>query len=218
MFASGSTGTTLSAGEAFSRLMLLGVQLVRGDVLNMSMGIPVPSAGTTVMMPVEVQRVIVSALRMLTFRGITCMIAAGNSTLNLDNPPFPFTNSGSIMVGGIEPTNAPATTFKRHPISNFGARVDCCSWASEVESLTFQSPPNPTAKLYTGADGGTSLASAIVAGVVAAMQGRSLVSAGKPLTPLEVLTLLRDPAMGSDVVPGGLVGLQPDLAAIIPTL
>ena len=104
VFASGSTGTTLSAGEAFSRLMLLGVQLVRGDVLNMSMGIPVPSAGTTVMMPVEVQRVIVSALRMLTFRGITCMIAAGNSTLNLDNPPFPFTNSGSIMVG-IEPTN-----------------------------------------------------------------------------------------------------------------
>ena len=116
--------------------MLLGVQLVRGDVLNMSIAAALQIGGATVSMPVESRRVLVSALRLLTQRGITCVVAAGNSTVDLDSPPVPFQHSGAIMVGGIEPTNAPATTFARHPISNFGSRVDCCSWASEVESLT----------------------------------------------------------------------------------
>ena len=146
----GSTGTTLSAGEAFSRLMLLGVQLVRGDVLNMSMGIPVPSAGTTVMMPVEVQRVIVSAAAHAHVRGITCMIAAGNSTLNLDNPPFPFTNSGRSWSAGSSRRNRRRRRSETTSISNFGRGSTAAAGPRRSSRSRSRALQTRSAQLYTG--------------------------------------------------------------------
>jgi serine protease len=183
------------------------------------MGVAAPAIGPNATMPVEVNRFVVSALRLLTLRGVTCVVAAGNGPADLDNPAVQLFTSGAIMVGGIQPSNAPATTFARHLISNFGSRVDCCSWGSEFQALVVRPVGlGPTSKMHTGVEGGTSFATAVISGVVAAIQGRARASTGTPLSPLEIATLLRDPAMGHDVVPGGGVGLQPDLAAIIPTL
>jgi Subtilase family len=202
-------------GIAFDRLMLLGVQLGAGDVINISTDVQAATVGGV---PIDALPIIRSAIRLLTFRGISVVIAAGNSTVNLDTAGVPLPDSGAIVVGGIQATNPAMTTFRRHPFSNFGTHVTCCSWASEVIALI---PPigasDPTTGEFTGANAGTSLATAIISGVVAAMQGRAR-SHGPALTPATVRNMLGNQAFGSNVVPGQGVGPMPDLDKIIPAV
>jgi subtilisin family serine protease len=219
MFAASNDNATMTASEMFDHLMLLGVQLVRGDVVNLSLGVAAPAFAPNATVPVETKRLLVSALRLLTMRGIICVVAAGNGPIDLDTAGVSLTRSGAIVVGAIQPSNPPATTFDIHVVSNHGSRVDCCSWGSEFQALVVTPVGGgATSAMQVGVQGGTSFATAIISGLVAAIQGRASAATGSPLTPQQVLALLQDPAMGNDVVPGGGVGLQPDLAAIIPTL
>jgi serine protease len=219
VFASGPENSAnlgqILVGVAFDRLMLLGVQLGRGDVINISSDIQAATVGGV---PIDAQPIIRSAIRLLTLRGISVVIAAGNGSVPLDTAGVPLPDSGAIVVGGVQATNAGATTFQRHPISDFGAHVTCCSWASEVLTLIAPIGPGaPTTGIFTGANAGTSLATAIISGVVAAIQGRAR-SHGPALTPATVRNMLGNPAFGSNVVPGAGVGPMPDLAKIIPVI
>ncbi|MER5466191.1 S8 family serine peptidase [Streptomyces sp. NPDC002668] len=221
VFASGNLqGRTpaLGTGDAFSLINLIDVQLQAGDVLNLSLQLPrTLSNGQQAMLSVESSSVLRTALRLATFRGITCVIAAGNTGVDLDTAGVSFPDSGAVVVGGVVRDQPPVpVSFHVSAHSNTGSRVDCCGWAGELTTLTSVAPA--TVRTISEEDGGTSIATPMISGVVAAIQGRAKVVSGSPLTPAQVRGLLRDPSLGSDVVPGLGVGVMPDLAAIIPTL
>ncbi|MDX2648461.1 S8 family serine peptidase [Streptomyces sp. PA03-1a] len=221
VFASGNlqgTDPVLSDADAFTLIQLIGVQLQAGDVLNMSLQLPekLPN-GQSVKLSVEASATLRTALRLATFRGITCVVAAGNTGINFDTVGVSFPDSGAVVVGGVVRDQPPLPiAFHVSAHSNRGSRVDCCAWAGDVATLTSGSPA--TVQTINEANGGTSISTPMISGVVAAIQGRTRALHGSPLTPAQVRGLLRDPAMGTDVVPGGAVGRMPNLAAIIPTL
>lgn len=217
VFASGTAATgvpTLPTGTAFSLINLIGVQVTAGDVLNISLQIEgsLPGGGTA-LLPVEASGIVRTALRLAAFRGITCVIAAGNTGVDFDTEGVSFPDSGAVVVGGVVRDAPPVpVSFHISANSNTGARVDCCAWAGDVTTLTtvattFQTVPED--------QGGTSLATPMVSGVVAAVQGRVKALGRAPLTPAQIRSLLRDPASGTDVCPGRGVGLMPDLSRIM---
>lgn len=222
-FASGTSLTgvpTLPVGTAFSLINLIGVQLAAGDVLNLSLQIPdsLPS-GATVQLPVESAGIVRTALRLLNFRGITCVIAAGNTGIDLDAQGVAFPDSGAVVVGGVVPDIPPvAGAFHVSANSNTGSRIDCCAWAGDVTTLTTVGAPSTTVQTIPENQGGTSIATPMISGVVAAIQGRKKALGAAPLPPAQIRSLLRDPAVGTDVCPGLGVGLMPDLSLIMSTI
>lgn len=217
VFASGTVPSgipTLPTGTAFSLINLIGVQVSAGDVLNLSLQIPGPlPSGGTALLPVEASGIVRTALRLAAFRGVTCVIAAGNTGIDFDTEGVSFPDSGAVVVGGVVRDAPPVpVSFHVSAHSNTGARIDCCAWAGDVTTLTtvattFQTIPED--------QGGTSLATPMVSGVVASVQGRVKALGRPPLTPAQIRALLRDPASGTDVCPGQGVGLMPDLSRIM---
>ncbi|NGN65983.1 S8 family serine peptidase [Streptomyces sp. A7024] len=143
-------------------------------------------------------------------------------------------NSGAIIVGAGEPPapagstcNGAAPARSPWPKSTYGSRLDvqayghCAATPSYpgVQNLTpGQTDPN---KMYHGDMGGTSSASAITAGAVAALQGVALKTGdGSPLSPEDVRTYLRatgtkQPEPSATERP---IGPQPDLKRAIELL
>jgi hypothetical protein len=141
-----------------------------------------------------------AAIRYAVSRGIIVIEAAGNGNQNLDDPlydtphpsfppgwtnPFKATNPGSdaVLVGAGAPPPGThgrtiATARSRMFFSNYGSRVDCQGWGWEVTTAGYGDlqggPSTPEDRWYTDRFSGTSSASPIVAGVVAAARpGRS---------------------------------------------
>ena len=128
-------------------------------------------------LPIEATELNFLAIQLATSAGIVVVEAAGNGSLNFDDPaatgrfasyPYDFSplspdasdnDSGAILVGACD--NPPrivgkgkdqTVEYKRYPSSNYGSRVDCFAHGNNV---------------FTLADhhfNGTSAASAIVAG------------------------------------------------------
>jgi len=115
-----------------------------------------------------------------------------------------------------------STPHDRLPESNFGSRLDCYGWGENVVSagygdLNLSQVDNTT---YTGAFGGTSGASAIIAGAALLVQGL-LLKAEKPLlSPAQMRSILSDPATGTPqgATVLGHIGVMPDLRQIIQNL
>ena len=89
--------------------------------------------------------------------------------------------------------------------SNFGAAVHCHAWGDGVVTALAQG--------WTNGFGGTSAASAIVAGVAAVVQGMHRAAHGTPLAATGVRALLADPALGTPqhTPPMHAIGPMPDL-------
>jgi hypothetical protein len=219
LFAAGTRPHRIDEVTAFRLLHRLGVQMGRGDVINCSLDVPLGGRE----FPIDTVRAIRTALQFLAFRGITVVIPSGNGVggaagctgaVDLDQPlPASLTSgpSGAVMVGGVAPHSGFPVPFSRWLCSNFGSRVDCCAWGSRVMTLN---PGAPPASLKEG----TSLSSAIIAAVVASIQG-ILTQKGAPVKrPFELRNMFRDPALTSDIVPGEGIGRMPDLGAIAPLL
>lgn len=179
--------------------------------------------------PVESDPAVNGLLRGIVSSGITVVEAAGNGGLDLDLFATPqghastrANDTGAIMVGaGLDPEGefpCGARPSQRASFSNHGARIDC--WAVGIGTTTASSVgANAPTRSYTNAFGGTSGASAIVAGAAAALHGMAN-AAGQPLTPIEARALLADPALNTpSAVPGrDRIGVMPDLAAIAAAL
>lgn len=161
-----------------------------------------------------------AAITMATIvRGIVVVEAAGNGSVNLDDPlyslaqpehgiPLPQTpfdrtleDNAAIIVGAGAPPvgthgrdNGPDRS--RLPFSNFGACIDAQGWGAEVTTCGFgdipgQGGPGDEDRSYTDVFGGTSSASAMVTGALACIQG-VLKASGKPLlTPITARQMLR---------------------------
>lgn len=174
-------------------------------------------------------------------RGIIVVEAAGNGAENLDDvlyqtpgPGFPASwrnsfrrtnrDSGAIVVGAGAPP--PGTHGRNHgpdrsrlDFSNWGALVDAQGWGREVTTCGYgdlQGGSNEDL-WYTDTFSGTSSASPIVAGAIAAVQGMAKARGRAVLTPAQVRNCLRSTGSPQQDAPGRPVsqriGNRPDIRA-----
>ena len=212
---------------------------------------PIPALldwSETGMVPAEWDRGVYDAVKTAVAAGRIVVEAAGNGSVNLDDPMFstqisegldfwrtsthaPFTaagDSGAIMVGADsgEAPDVPTGggNHVRADFSNFGSRVNVHSWGACVIAAASDTGA-PLADLYSGEGrsrfytqtfGGTSSASAIVAGVCACTQGMFKAKFGRPMSPPEMRALLV--RTGTPQVSGGNIGPQPDLKRVSEAL
>jgi hypothetical protein len=192
-----------------------------------------------------------AAIRYAVARGVIVVEAAGNGAENLsdalyDQPaagfpaswrnPFNPANpsSGAVLVGAGAPP--PGTHGRDHgpdrsrlPFSNYGARLDAQGWGREV-TTTGGRGGNPgdlqggvdETLWYTDTFSGTSSASPIVVGALAAIQG-ILGTRGLPrLTPQTSIDVLRTTGSPQTDGPGmpvtQRIGNRPDIRAAIAAL
>lgn len=193
--------------------------LSSGDVLLLEVAQPFfPGNNPDIL--VEFNPAVQGAIRRATQRGITVIEPAGNGGIALDVFPFvahtrpgspTFVDSGAIVVGaGV--LDLVTSTWSR-TFSSFGSRVDCFAAGSNIRAPSsvatnsYQIPPQFS---------GTSGASAIIAGVVAALQAMTRAATGAPLAPADVRRLLRSAFLGTLPVDplGSGIGAMPDLRKI----
>jgi len=189
-----------------------------------------------------------AAVAYATAKGVIVVEPAGNGSVSLDDdfydtpaPGFPPTwknpfdrsqaDCGAILVGAGAPPpgthgNDRGPDRARMAFSNVGSSLDVQGWGAELTTLGYGDlQGGPTEDVwYTDAFGGTSGAAALVAGVVASLQGMQL-SGGKrpPLTPADVRRLLRQsgsPQQDSPEAPAASsrIGSRPDLMALMALL
>lgn len=181
--------------------------------------------------PVEQDSHLALLIRTLTLLGIVVVEPAGNGfngighDLNLGlradgtsfdrNTPL-FFDSGAIMVGARQAIAGRS----RMPFSCFGNRVDCHCWGENIVTTSSITSPfgsyiglNPA-----GGDfgfGGTSGASAIIAGAALILQGIAK-NQGKLITPSKMRSLLSDSFNTSSDVPSiDQIGVMPNLKEAI---
>jgi hypothetical protein len=177
-------------------------------------------------------------------KGIIVAEAAGNGSQNLDDPiyntrpagfpstwtnPFNLSNpsSGAVLVGaGAPPPNTHGADWgpdrSRLDFSNFGARVDTQGWGREVTSTGYgdlQGGSNQDL-WYTNQFSGTSSASPVVVGSLAAVQGVLRARGHRRLTPEGARRLVRScgsPQTDATGQPASQrIGNRPDLRQLIP--
>lgn len=171
-------------------------------------------------LPTETDQGDLDAIVLARDLGTVVVEAGGNGNRTLDTWSDPATgrtfatDSGAVVVGA----SASAGAGGGHPRwttavsgSTWGARIDCHAWGEGVATATVVAG----APGYTSGFGGTSSASAIVAGVAAVVQAMHVERWGFPLAPGVLRHLLR--TVGTPQSPAGAaepIGVQPDLEAL----
>ncbi len=149
--------------------------------------------------------------------GIICIEAGANGGQDLDDPAWggvfdrTLRDSGAIMVAAGRPNSLTAESF-----TNYGSRLDLHAWGSSIVSTGGGDLYNggTLQTRYTATFGGTSGASPMIAGSVAALQGVVKAHHPEPYSPLEMRTLLRDTGT-PHVDPYREIGPRPDLGAAV---
>ncbi|HEX2315386.1 MAG TPA: S8 family serine peptidase [Thermomonospora sp.] len=190
--------------------------------------------------PAEVDPLVYDLTVLATAAGVIVVEPAGNGHRNLDDPDDPYAvtvtgrpDSGAIMVGAGAPATDAASgcTYTFLPpertamgFSNYGARVDvqaygACIWTTTSVKSSVSHPPTETDpnKIYTRNFAGTSGASAIVAGAVAALQGAAK-KLGGPLSPQYMRHVLKTTGTPEPVSATRRIGPQPNLRAALDLL
>jgi hypothetical protein len=187
-----ANGTTVDrAGGLWSAV----ARLFPGDVLLIEDHVEGPDDGTNQgtgkhLIPDEWYPAIGSIVRCAIDAGLVVVAAAGNGGRDLDSPLYdtglpgfpaewhnPFRrehSTGALLVGAGEPGLGGSTAGLAIGASNYGACVDVQAWGACVVTCgpIGMGPVDRqnTATLYTNVYGGTSSASAIIAGIVALVQ------------------------------------------------
>lgn len=211
------TNTNLHVADA-----ILGAlpSLDPGDVLLLEVQRGAPP------LPTETDDADFDAIRLAVAHGVVIVEAAGNGNNDLDaytdgagdavldrgDPDF--RDSGAVMVGA----GASNVPHDRLNFSNFGSRLDCYAWGENVTTCGYGDldAGGGDDETYTDSFGGTSSASPIVAGAAILLQGMHEGNTGARLSPLQMRSLLSDPATGTAQGPNvaGDIGVMPDLQAI----
>lgn len=185
--------------------------------------------------PLELESTNFAVIRLATALGITVIQAAGNGGQLLDNQvdnnglhilniaSSEFRDSGAILVGAANSFSHNAT---RRPSSNFGSRVNCFAWGTNVYTtdtdVTGTNNTLPDRRDFSA----TSAASAIIAGAALLLQGiakePSPTGLGFRLNPYQLRNILGDTTPGtntpSDDPSTDKIGVMPNLRNIINNL
>jgi serine protease len=174
--------------------------------------------------PVEYWQANFDAISAATDAGFVVVEAAGNGQMNLDSDRYEHKfdhdarDSGAIIVGaGTSDTRAPVCS------TNFGNRIDLQGWGEGVTTTGYDTlnPTGDPTTGYTDNFGGTSAATAMVAGAVASFQGIAK-DRHYSLTPEEVRESLHDTGTLQDAATdktkniGPLVNLVDAISKKIP--
>ncbi|MET7985093.1 S8 family peptidase [Streptomyces sp. NPDC005281] len=192
-----------------------------------------------------------AAIQDATARGILVVAAAGNGGESLDDAlyerrpaefpewwrnPFNPSNpsSGAVLVGAGAPP--PGTHGRDHgpdrsrlTFSNYGARVDAQGWGREVTTTGgFWDRPGDLQggaeeiAWYTDTFSGTSSASPVVVGALAALQGMLKAAGQAPMSSERARVLLRATGSPQQDAPGRpasqRIGSRPDIRAAVTRL
>ena len=179
--------------------------------------------------PVEVSPAVFDAIRDAVDAGIVVVEPAGNGGQDLDGATWEgwfdreARDSGAILVGGGAGPEASGETPRGwNGVSCYGSRVDVQGVASYtvVAATTGDYEPDlffpdgDDRQAYTTQFGGTSGASAMVAGVAAAFQSVAIELTGQPWAPQDLRALMV--ATGTPQAEGPQhIGPQPDLDAML---
>ena len=199
-------------------------QLGPGDVILIELQIGGPDShldcncyacDTFEAVPAEWDPATFDAIRWATANRIIVVEAAGNGGMNLDDPRYQgrfdraVRDSGAIVVGA-------ALAFSPLCFTNYGSRVDLQGEGFSVATLGYghwaKVNGSDRRQFYTASFGGTSSASAMVAGAVAVAQS-AVADRGVRLFPSEMLSLLARtgwPQRGAEHI-----GPMPNLRAVI---
>jgi len=192
-------------------------------------------------LPLEVEDLDFEAIRLAVSQGIIVIEAAGNGNVNLDsvrnkrgtrnlNPRDDrfYKDSGAIMVGACNKEVLRGGMHTRHPKSNYGSRIDCYAWGEGFATATRRDPRETSGSdRYAVLFGGTSGASAIIAGAALLLQSLYEARKGERLLPnvddpmKNIHAILSDPATGTQQrlnFPLDPIGVMPDLKKIISRL
>jgi hypothetical protein len=192
-----------------------------------------------------------AAVRYATAKGVLVVAAAGNGGESLDDAVYerrpdefpewwrnPFNpsnqSSGAVLVGAGAPP--PGTHGRDHgpdrsrlAFSNYGARVDAQGWGREVTTTggfwdkpgDLQGGPEEIA-WYTDTFSGTSAASPVVVGALAALQGMLKAAGRPPMSPERARAVLRATGSPQQDAPGRpasqRIGNRPDVKAAVTRL
>lgn len=166
-----------------------------------------------------------------TAKGIIVIAAAGNGSQNLDDAVYQnkfnrsFRDSGAILVGaGAPPSGNHGPDRSRLGFSNYGTIIDAQGWGREVVTTGYgdlQGGSNKN-RHYTRQFSGTSSASPIVVGAVAAMQGVRKATNQQPLTFQALRKILRTTGSPQTNAPGRpatqRIGNRPNLKQALPLI
>lgn len=119
-----------------------------------------------------------------------------------------------LVVGGAIPVSR-----NSHYDSNWGARVDAFAWGSNAYHIKFDASASTASPTWQTDYGGTSAASAIIAGAAVAAQGMVLAVTGSVDTPDALRTrLLSSSTTTTTDAAAKAMGIMPDLGAIATSL
>lgn len=167
--------------------------------------------------PLEWHQSVFDAIAAATALDIVVVEAAGTGGMNLDDPSCggrfdrAVRDSGAIIVGAGDPTDRSRLLF-----SSYGSRVDLQGWGSSVATTGYGTlfSPGDDRQKYADSFGGTSSASAIVAGAVLAVQGAVIAKGLAPIDPLMLRQVLVDTGTPQGN-PTEQIGPLPDIAAAL---
>lgn len=191
-----------------------------GDVILLELQSPGPNAtgvGEFGYLAVEYWQDTFDAILLATASGRVVVEASGNGQQDLDSPDYhglfdpDYRDSGAIMVGAARPDLVPEF------FTNYGQRLDLHAWGREVVTCGYGDLQGseqglPEEQWYTDLFGGTSSATAIVAGVATDLQGLAWAHMGFSLDPLVVREVLTATGTPYEASPKH-VGPRPDILA-----
>ncbi|RKG97176.1 peptidase S8 [Corallococcus sp. CA053C] len=155
------------------------------------------------------------AITQATYNGTSVVEAAGNGSVNMDDPAYggvfnrDLRDSGAIVV-------AAGSAQGRVPMcwTNYGSRPDVNGWGEVVVTTGYGDRYNGGTEdgWYTGTFSGTSSASPIVTGSVAALQGALRAHGRYALSPLAVRDVLSSTG-SAQAADARRIGNRPNLRA-----
>ncbi len=166
---------------------------------------------------------IFDAINAASAAGVIVVEAAGNGEMSLDHSRYHdrfnriVRNSGALMVGAGDSSNHAPLCFTNH-----GSRLDVQGWGENVMTAGYGSPASfrvnglDDNQWYTSTFAGTSSATPIVAGAVAAIQGVQIENNNSVLDWAEIANLLK--TTGTPQTGVKEIGPLPNLRAAIGSL